>query len=270
VVPVYQGQFRIVQPEIVLADIRQQVAAGARHITFGDPDFFNGIRHALDLVRALHREFPAVTYDATIKIEHLLEHRAHMPLLRDTGCAFVVSAVESVDDHVLRHIFDKGHTRADFIRVACLFLETGLALSPTFIPFHPWMTLEDYQDLLATIADLDLIENVSPVQLAIRLLVPQGSRLLELPEARAAIGPFDEVALSYRWAHRDPRVDQLQRGLEAAIARAVTAKQDRRAIFAEAWRMLHGVMGAVTPTLPQVPPGRPRVTIPYLTEPWYC
>jgi radical SAM superfamily enzyme YgiQ (UPF0313 family) len=53
VVPVYQGHFRIVQREVVMEDIRRQVAAGARHITFGDPDFFNGIGHAVELVRAL-------------------------------------------------------------------------------------------------------------------------------------------------------------------------------------------------------------------------
>ncbi len=46
VVPVYGGQFRVVQPEVVLADIDAQVAAGAQHITFGDPDFFNGPTHA--------------------------------------------------------------------------------------------------------------------------------------------------------------------------------------------------------------------------------
>jgi radical SAM superfamily enzyme YgiQ (UPF0313 family) len=261
VVPVYQGKFRVVQREIVLEDIRRQVALGARHITFGDPDFFNGIGHAVALLRAFHGEFPDVTYDVTIKIEHLLEHSRQLPLLRDTGCAFVVSAVESVDDYVLQHIFEKGHTRADFVRVACLFRELGLALAPTFIPFHPWMTLESYRELLATIAQLDLIEHVSPVQLAIRLLAPRGSRLLELSEARAAFGPFDEAALSYRWEHPDPRVDELQRDLESAIAHAVTAKQSRRTIFAQVWKMLH---------LPSVPPGRPRVAIPYMTEPWYC
>ena len=274
VVPVYQGAFRIVPREIVLEDIRRQVAAGAQHITFGDPDFFNGIGHAMELVRAIAREFPGVTYDVTIKIEHLLQHSKHLPLLRDTGCAFVVSAVESVDDYVLHHIFDKGHTRADFVRVAHLFRELGLVLSPTFIPFHPWMTLESYLDLLAAIADLDLIEHVSPVQLAIRLLVPAGSRLLELPEAHAAMGAFDEAALSYRWMHPDPRVDKLQRRLETSIARAVTAKQHRRAIFESVWEMLHEALhkpgDSPTPRLPDVPPGRPRVTIPYLTEPWYC
>ena len=43
VVPVYEGKFRVVQRDVVLEDIRQQVNLGAQHITFGDPDFFNGI-----------------------------------------------------------------------------------------------------------------------------------------------------------------------------------------------------------------------------------
>jgi radical SAM superfamily enzyme YgiQ (UPF0313 family) len=270
VVPVYQGAFRIVQSEVVLEDIRRQVACGAQHITFGDPDFFNGIRHAVEIVVALHREFATVTYDVTIKIEHLLRHRDQLPLLRDTGCAFIVSAVESVDDRVLRDILDKGHTRADFIRVAGLFRRLGMSLSPTFIPFHPWMTLESYTDLLATIADLDLIEHVSPVQLAIRLLVPAGSRLLEVPAARTAMDEFDETGLSYRWRHPDPCIDALQADLEATIARGVTAKLDRRTIFQQAWKMAHDALGTRAPRLPDIPAGRPRVTIPYLTEPWYC
>jgi radical SAM superfamily enzyme YgiQ (UPF0313 family) len=101
IVPVYNGRFRIVAPEVVLGDVRAQVAAGARHITFGDPDFFNGIRHAEAVLRGFAAEFPDVTYDVTIKVEHLLRHAAMLPVLRDTGCAFVTTAVESVDDRVL-------------------------------------------------------------------------------------------------------------------------------------------------------------------------
>ncbi|HJT89416.1 MAG TPA: CUAEP/CCAEP-tail radical SAM protein, partial [Bryobacteraceae bacterium] len=72
VVPVYRGTFRIVQAEVVLEDIRRQVAAGAEHITFGDPDFLNGPGHVMPIVEMLHREWPLLTYDVTIKIEHLL------------------------------------------------------------------------------------------------------------------------------------------------------------------------------------------------------
>jgi radical SAM superfamily enzyme YgiQ (UPF0313 family) len=100
IVPVYNGRFRIVQRDVVVADIAAQVAAGAQHITFGDPDFFNGPAHALAIVREVHERFPAITYDVTIKVEHLLKHADKLPVLRDTGCQFVTSAVESVDNHI--------------------------------------------------------------------------------------------------------------------------------------------------------------------------
>ncbi len=47
------------QREVVLEmTSARQVDAGAEHITFGDPDFFNGPAHALAIVEAVHREFP--------------------------------------------------------------------------------------------------------------------------------------------------------------------------------------------------------------------
>ena len=70
VVPVYKGRFFVVQQDGVMEDIRQQIEAGAEHITFGDPDFFNGPGHAFRLVKAFHEEFPDLTYDVTIKVEH--------------------------------------------------------------------------------------------------------------------------------------------------------------------------------------------------------
>ncbi|MGA2098165.1 MAG: CUAEP/CCAEP-tail radical SAM protein, partial [Candidatus Acidiferrum sp.] len=93
IVPVYKGVFRIVNCSVVMEDIRQQVAAGAQHISFGDPDFFNGIKHAMELVQEFHREFPRVTYDVTIKIEHLKKYETHLLTLKETGCLFVISAV---------------------------------------------------------------------------------------------------------------------------------------------------------------------------------
>lgn len=259
IVPVYRGRFRAIPVDIVLADIASQVAAGARHITFGDPDFFNGIGHARKVVRSFAERFPGTTYDVTIKIEHLLRHRTDLPLLRETGCLFVTSAVESVDDRVLA-LLDKGHTRADFSTAVELCWEAGVTLVPTFVPFTPWTTLEGYADLLATIDALDLVEQVAPIQLAIRLLVTPGSRLLELPDLQPHLREFDPEALAYRWAHPDPRVDRLQRDVAALVGRLVEAP--RREVFDAIARLA----GAACPRRAR----RNAATIPYLTEPWYC
>jgi radical SAM superfamily enzyme YgiQ (UPF0313 family) len=259
VVPVYQGTFRVVQPEVVLEDIRRQVAAGAEHITFGDPDFFNGPTHAMRIVETMHREFPGVTYDATIKIEHLLGHRDLLPPLKQTGCLFVTSAVESVDDRVLEKL-DKGHTRADFIRVVEEFRRGGLTLAPTFIPFTPWTTRRSYSELLVLLMELDLVEHVSPIQLALRLLVPRGSLLLELAEVQAVITGFDEPALLYRWKHPDAKVD----ALAGEALKLAALEGSRREIFRKLWDL------AAAQSLPEDFDLMPRATIPYMDEPWYC
>src|SRR6266849_1067778 len=206
IVPVYNGVFRIVEREIVLADIRQQVKAGAQHITFGDPDFFNGVGHAVPLVEALHREFPLLTYDVTIKVEHLREHTELLKTLRDTGCLFIVSAVESLEDQILEKL-RKGHTREDFFGVVEECLRAGIALQPTFVPFTPWTTFENYLDLLDQVRRLELIGAVAPIQLAIRLLVTAGSRLLDIEEVREQVGAFDAKQLIYPWKHIIPEID---------------------------------------------------------------
>jgi radical SAM superfamily enzyme YgiQ (UPF0313 family) len=267
VVPVYNGQFRVVQPEVVLADIDAQVAAGAQHITFGDPDFFNGPTHAMRIVAALHAAHPDVSYDVTIKVEHLLQHRDLVRRLAETGCAFVTSAVESVDDRVLA-TFDKGHTRAGFAEAVALCRASGVTLAPTFVAFHPWLTLWSYCDLLDTIERLDLVEHVSPIQLAIRLLVPEGSRLLDLDDMRAYIGAFDPATLTYRWTHPDARVDALHAEVLALAGTRLTA--NRRTVFDEVSALAHHRAGIARPPRADARPARARATVPYLNEPWYC
>ncbi len=266
VVPVYEGQFRIVQREVVLEDIRQQVAAGARHITFGDPDFFNGPTHAMRIVEAFHAEFPHITYDATIKIEHLKQHRDLLPALKQTGCLFVTSAVESIDDTVLARL-EKGHTRQDFYEVAASLREVGLSLQPTFIAFMPWTTIESYGALLHALADLELVENTAPVQLALRLLVTKNSRLLELPELQAVIGPFDEIALVYPWKHPDRDVDTLANLVFQLVSRRQEQNKTRAEIFGEIWEL---VLHTSAPTLRPQPAVPHPDGFPHMDEPWYC
>lgn len=263
VVPVYDGAFRIVQPEVVLEDIRRQVAAGAQHITFGDPDFLNGPAHAKRIADALHREFPTLTWDATAKVEHLLQHRNLLPLFRDTGCLFVITAVESVDDSVLQKL-EKGHTRSDFLRVVELFRDTGLQLWPTFIPFTPWTTRQSYADLLETLLEYDLVGNVAPVQLTLRLLITSESRLLELDDIRAAIERYDEQSLAWTWRHTDAAMDVLAREVLGIVHTGTKAGTPRHAIFRNIWEHVHGRPIRENYDL------TPRTTIPYMEEPWFC
>jgi radical SAM superfamily enzyme YgiQ (UPF0313 family) len=268
IVPVYSGTFRIVQREVVLEDIRQQVGAGAEHITFGDPDFFNGPTHALAIVEAMHREYPQLTYDVTIKIEHLLRHSESLRQLRDTGCLFVTSAVESIDDSILARLA-KGHTLADFLAVVGLFGELGLTLQPTFVPFTPWTSPSGYRQLLALIADQDLIENVASIQLGIRLLIPAGSHLLDLAEVRNAIGVFDSSGLVHPWKHVDPRMDMLSERVQQLANDGDRVKRSRMETFTLIWHAANELSGWNAVSDP-AKPRTPTHGIPHFTEPWYC
>lgn len=268
IVPVYNGVFRIVDREVVLSDIRQQVQAGAQHITFGDPDFFNGVGHAVPLVEVLHREFPELTYDVTIKVEHLRDNSELLKTLQDTGCLFIVSAVEAVNDQILEKL-QKGHTRQDFFRVVAECRRAGITLQPTFVPFTPWTTYENYLDLLEQLRRLELIGAVAPIQLAIRLLVTAGSRLLDIEEVRGRLGPFDAKSLIYPWEHSVPGIDRLCEELQDIVSSSEKLKLGRAAIFEKIWQAANrAAERRVDERDLQVPLA--VQSVPYLNEPWYC
>ena len=258
IVPVYEGTFRVVPVDVVMNDIRAQVEQGAQHISFGDPDFFNGPAHARRIAERVGREFPGLSYDVTIKIEHLLTHADLLPTLRDTGCLFITSAVESIDDAVLERL-RKGHTRADFLRAVALCRQVGVALSPTFVPFTPWTTPDGYVELLEHLAALGLQSGVAPVQLGIRLLVTAQSALLELPEVRDMVDPFDGESLTWPWRHRDDRVDALQHDVMRLVDGMRQAP--RSDVFAAVFERAAGRTPADGASGP-VPP--------FMTEAWYC
>src|ERR1043166_5113261 len=265
---VYNGRFFVVPQDVVLEDIRRLVARGARHITFGDPDFLNGPTHALRLVRALHAVFPSVTYDFTAKISHLLRHRAALDEFAATGCAFIVSAVESLSDVVLRQL-DKGHTRADVVAAFALTRAAGIVLRPSLLPFTPWETLDGYLDLLDFANSADLVDQIDPVQLTIRLLIPPGSALLGRAEIRPFLGALEPAAFGYRWTHPDPRMDALHTEATALVAAATEEGEDPAATIARLHRLAaHRAGRACSGAMRLPPPERP---IPArLTEPWFC
>ncbi len=271
-VPVeYDGRIRIVEQDRVLSDVAQQVAMGARHITFGDPDFLNGVRHSLSVVRAMHRQFPEVTFDCTAKVEHILEHVDIWPEMASCGCLFVVSAFESVNDAILARL-DKGHSARDASLAVDVLRGHGIEIRPSWLPFTPWTEIEDVSEILQFVVRHDLVGNVDPVQYTIRLLLPPGSLLLDHPDLQPYIGPFDDESLSYAWRSADPRVDELQTTLVGAVEQAAERAAPNAeilpeiaAIVAEAAGQPDGVSEVLQAIEQELPDGRPR-----LTEPWFC
>jgi radical SAM superfamily enzyme YgiQ (UPF0313 family) len=269
---VYGGRFRAVPREAVLADIAQLVAAGAEHITFGDPDFLNGPTHSLRIVEEAHANWPHLTFDCTTKVDHIVDNPEVWPRLAEAGCLFVVSALESVNDTVLARL-DKGHTTAQAAAAVALLRSHGIELRPSWLPFTPWTTLDDVRAMLAFVVEHDLIPNVEPVQYTIRLLLPEGSLLLDHPDLAPHLGTYDAERLTYTWTAADPRVDELQRELAALVERRTaegagvveTFLDVNAAVLAAAGRDPEAATRRAASLGSRAREGRPR-----LTEPWFC
>jgi radical SAM superfamily enzyme YgiQ (UPF0313 family) len=264
---IYDGRIRVVGPDVVLADIEQLAAQGARHITFGDPDFLNGVHHSLRVVRAMHERFPGLTFDCTTKVELILRHRDLWDELAASGCLFVVSALECVNDDILR-ILDKGHTAAEAAEAVAVLRASGIEPRPSFLPFTPWTSLSDMVDLVDFVAATDLVANVDPVHYTIRLLVPEGSLLLDHPALAPHLGSYDPERLSYDWTAADPRVDRLQAELAELVERGLAAGEPAGSLYLAVSRAVREAAGE--PAGGELIPagsveGRPR-----LTEPWFC
>jgi hypothetical protein len=116
---------------------------------------------------------------------------------------------------------------------------------------------------------LDLIVAVAPIQLAIRLLVTAGSRLLDIEEVRGQIGPFDAKSLIYPWKHTVPGIDRLCEELQDIVSSAEKLKEARAAIFEKIWRAAN-LAAEKCIQEKDLPPLHPVKAVPYLNEPWYC
>ncbi len=265
--PIYGGRFFVVPRTVVLADVRQLVEAGAAHITFGDPDFLNGPGHAFSVAQDLHAEFPHLTFDVTAKIEHLLRHRRRLPELATAGCLFVVSAVESLSDVVLGHLA-KGHSRADVLAALRAVRGSGMTLRPTWVPFTPWTTLDDYREMLDFVERENLVDAVDPVQYSLRLLIPPGSLLADSPALRPYRGRLVARDFYHEWTHPDPAMDKLQRAVAARVEEAAAGEEDAVVTFASICSLAEAAAGRPPRPARRLPTGQPRA--PRLSEPWFC
>ena len=277
VAAIYGGRSRAVPPASVLADLDQVVEMGASHVSFSDPDFLNRPRHAMAVAGALHGRHPSLSFDATVKVEHLLRHRRLVPELAALGLSFVVSAFESRDDAVLARL-DKGHVAADEEQAVALLRAAGVEVRPSWLPFTPWATVESFAALLEFSARADLVSSTDPVQYSIRLLLPHGSLLLEEPDPvlagalRAATG-IASPATSRPWRHAEHGLDKLQ----SAVADLVEVADGRHApaeeTFSRLWQLAReaGVPLAGEPPEPEPALRSPlEGERPHLSEAWFC
>ena len=268
ITPVYRGAVRLVQKEVVLADIEQLVEQGAQHITFGDPDFLNAVKHALAIVRTMHERFPEVTFDFTAKIEHLLEYRALLPELRHLGGLFVVSAVELLNDRILRYL-DKGHTRADVEEAVRLTRAAGLTLRASLMPFTPWTQIQDLLDIFEFVETYEMHQQIDPIQYSIRMLVPVGSHLLNLLQLAPHLVGFDEETWVYQWRHPDPKMDELQTELFCLVEEASQQKEDNLVTYEKIRDRVFEAAGQ-TPSASSANNCARKRYAPRLTEDWFC
>ncbi|MGH8979811.1 MAG: CUAEP/CCAEP-tail radical SAM (seleno)protein [Acidimicrobiales bacterium] len=265
---VYRGRVRPVPIEAVLADVDQLVASGARHVSFADPDFLNAPHHARRVLHAMHDRHPDCSFDATIKVEHVLAHQALLPELADAGCAFVVSAFESVNDDILG-ILDKGHTAAQASEAVRALRACGIEVRPSWLPFTPWTSVGDLVALLDFVIAHDLVGNVDPVQYSVRLLVPDGSLLLGEEAMAPHLCGYDPERLGWRWAHPDPVLDRLQSEIAALVEAEVDTDPEATFEHVDALVRAHATGTSARPVRGVVSTG-PRGERAHLSEPWFC
>ena len=260
---VYDGRMRVVGADSVLADLGQLASDGIQHVTFGDPDFLNAPRYSMDLLRKAHDAHPALTFDLTVKVEHVLAHRSLWPDMADLGVLFVVSAFESTDDRTLS-ILDKNHTAAEMSEAVDLLRSSGIYVRPTWLPFFPWTSPRHVAGIVEFIDEHRLWAATDPVQLAIRLLIPEGSLLESHPAVVPHLTGYRPEALTWSWEFEDPTTGQLYDELDSIAAAASDCG-------AEAGETLHRMRGTIADIaqvdlapMPASPPA------PRLTESWFC
>ena len=205
----FNGNFKTYSLEKILFDVENQVNSGAMHISFNDPDFFNGPIHALKILENLNSKFPEVTYDSTIKVEHIIKYEKYFKELSSLNMIFVISAFETTNDEVLT-ILEKNHSSVDLANAIEISQTNNIDIRPTWMPFSPWTNQNDLIDIIKLIENYKLRETVDPIQLTIKLLIPKNSLILQRSEIKVYLKDYDKNSLSYMWDYKDEKVNKLQ------------------------------------------------------------
>jgi Radical SAM superfamily len=260
---VYDGRLRVVGEDVVVSDIGQLVDDGVRHITFGDPDFLNAPRYSMGILKAAHEAHPQLTFDATVKVEHILKHHHLLDDMSAWGVLFLVSAFETVDQESL-DILDKGHSVDDMSAAVALLRRAGIHVRPTWLPFLPWTRLGHIGSLVDFLDQQRLWGAIDPVQLAIKLLMPRRSLLEEHPAVTPRLLEYDLDALSWRWEFFDPETAALQADLDGLAADGSDCGRETMDTLAAMRAKIGEHLGRSLGPIPDGP------ATPRLSESWFC
>jgi radical SAM superfamily enzyme YgiQ (UPF0313 family) len=255
--------FKTFGTEKIITDVTNQVEEGAKHISFNDPDFFNGPKHALKILQLLNEKHPSITYDSTIKVEHILKYPDYFQELKNLNMLFVISAFETTNDHVL-NILQKNHSFNDLNKAVELSLENKIDIRPTWMPFSPWTEQNDLISIIKLIENYKLRETVDPIQLTIKLLVPKNSLILKRPEMKEYLLDYDPSSFSYAWKYKFPNIDNIQNELFTYVLQHESENE-----YAQYLGLVDILESHTNETLLNSEKYSQRI-VPKLSETWFC
>ena len=259
----FKGMFKTFGTEKIITDVTNQVEEGAKHISFNDPDFFNGPKHALKILQLLNEKHPSITYDSTIKVEHILKYPDYFQELKNLNMLFVISAFETTNDHVL-NILQKNHSSNDLNKAVELSLENNIDIRPTWMPFSPWTEQNDLISIIKLIENYKLRETVDPIQLTIKLLVPKNSLILKRPEMKEYLLDYDPASFSYAWKYKFPNIDNIQNELFTYVLQHESENE-----YAQYLGLVDILESHTNETLLNSEKYSQRI-VPKLSETWFC
>ena len=164
---------------------------------------------------------------------------------------------------------EKHHTRADVETAIDIVHSAGITLRPTWVPFTPWTTLDDYLEILEFVDTHRLVYHVDPVQYAVRLLIPPGSYLLNRPETKALSLTLDQTAFSYIWAHPDARMDELHKTVNALVQNDARIGVGMLETFYQIWELAADMQSRRHTPLCRNKK-QTHLPAPRITEAWFC
>ena len=259
----FKGSFKTFGIDKIIKDVENQIEAGAQHISINDPDFFNGPNHALKILEKLNIQFPEITYDSTIKVQHILKYQEYFKRLKDLNMLFVISAFETTNDKVL-NILQKNHTSDDLRTAVELSLENNIDIRPTWMPFSPWTEKSDLVNIIKLIENYKLRETVDPIQLTIKLLIPKNSLILQSGEIKQYLESYDPSSFSYSWKYENSVIDEIQNSLFNYVLENESVDEYTQYLG------LVKIIESYTDNPLLVHSDYPMKNVPKLSETWFC